>query len=192
MQGVVEAAQNAQLFPEMGGRITSIPVKGGDKVRKGQILMMLDSRVVDNQISEIKSRLNLAKIVYEKQKSLWDQEIGSEIQYLEAKNNYESLQRNLETLEAQRSMYVVSRPVARIWETKEENVRELMAELLRHAEEEKVARVSEGAEAILKWCRHDLGVSQTVEVENRQQNAPAVVWEDQGLRGSGILQLGAA
>ncbi len=114
VQGVVEAAQNAQLFPEMGGRITSIPVKEGDKVRKGQILMMLDSRVVDNQISEIKSRLNLAKIVYEKQKSLWDQEIGSEIQYLEAKNNYESLQRNLETLEAQRSMYVVSAPFSGI------------------------------------------------------------------------------
>ncbi|GAB5538651.1 MAG: efflux RND transporter periplasmic adaptor subunit [Salibacteraceae bacterium] len=114
VQGVVEATQNAQLFPEVAGRITSIPVSEGDKVSKGQTLMTLDNRVVSNQISEIKSRLNLAKTVFEKQKTLWDQEIGSEIQYLEAKNNYESLQRNLETVQAQQSMYVVSAPFSGI------------------------------------------------------------------------------
>lgn len=112
VQGLVEADQNAQLFPEAAGKIISIPVKEGDKVSKGQALMTIDSRIVTNQISELKSRLELAETVYKKQKSLWDQEIGSEIQYLEAKNNYEALQNNLETLEAQKSMYVLNAPFA--------------------------------------------------------------------------------
>ncbi|MDC1221886.1 efflux RND transporter periplasmic adaptor subunit [Salibacteraceae bacterium] len=110
VQGLVEADQNAQLFPEAAGKITSISVKEGDKVSKGQTLMTIDSKIVTNQINELKSRLQLAKLVYEKQESLWSQEIGSEIQYLEAKNNYKALENNVETLEAQKSLYVVSAP----------------------------------------------------------------------------------
>ena len=110
VQGLVEADQNAQLFPEAAGKILSISVKEGDNVSKGQTLMTIDSKIVTNQINELKSRLQLAKLIYEKQESLWSQEIGSEIQYLEAKNNYESLENNLETLEAQKSLYVICAP----------------------------------------------------------------------------------
>lgn len=110
VQGLVEADQNAQLFPEAPGKITSILVKEGDKVSKGQALMTIDSKIVTYQINELKSRLQLAKLVYEKQESLWSQEIGSEIQYLEAKNNYEVLENNVETLEAQKSLYLMSAP----------------------------------------------------------------------------------
>lgn len=110
VQGLVEADQNAQLFPEAAGKIISISVKEGDNVSKGQTLMTIDSKIVSNQINELKSRLELAKLIYEKQESLWSQEIGSEIQYLEAKNNFESLENNLETLEAQKSLYVINAP----------------------------------------------------------------------------------
>ncbi|MEZ4720427.1 MAG: efflux RND transporter periplasmic adaptor subunit [Flavobacteriales bacterium] len=110
VQGVVEADQNALVYPEVNGRITSISVKEGEKVSAGQTLMTIDAKIVANQIDEVKSRLSLAEIVYKKQESLWKQEIGSEIQYLEAKNNYESLRQNLETLQAQLAMYTVKAP----------------------------------------------------------------------------------
>lgn len=114
VQGAAETDQNAQIFPEAPGKITSIKVKEGDRVTKGQVLMTIDSKVVNNQIDELKSRLALVKTVYEKQEKLWKQNIGSEIQYLEAKNNYESLQQNLETLEAQRSLYTITAPFSGI------------------------------------------------------------------------------
>lgn len=114
VQGLVEADQNAQLFPEAAGKITAILVKEGDNVSKGQTLLTIDSKIVANQINELQSRLSLAKLVYEKQESLWSQEIGSEIQYLEAKNNFESLESSLETLEAQKSHYVITAPFAGI------------------------------------------------------------------------------
>ncbi len=110
VQGVVEASENAQIFPEAAGRITSIRVKEGQKVNKGQLLLTIDSKVVANQIDEVEARLSLAETVFKRQEDLWSKKIGSEIQYLEAKNNYESLQQNLETLQAQLAMYNVSAP----------------------------------------------------------------------------------
>jgi len=110
VQGIVEADQNAQIFPEAPARITSIKVQEGDQVSKGDVLMTLDSRIVDNQIDELKLRLDLAETVYKKQEELWSQEIGSELQYLQAKNNYESLEQNLEAVQAQKSLYVIKAP----------------------------------------------------------------------------------
>lgn len=110
VQGVVETDQNVLIYPEVGAKITSISVKEGQEVAKGQVLMTMDSKIVRNQIAELKSRLQLAKTVFEKQQLLWEQKIGSEIQYLEAKNNYESLQQNIETLEAQQSLYTITAP----------------------------------------------------------------------------------
>lgn len=114
VQGVVETDQNAQIFAEAAGKITAIKVKEGDNVKKGQVLMTIDSRIVSNQIDELQSRLSLAKTVFEKQETLWKKNIGSEIQYLESKNNYESLQQNIETLQAQKAMYTVTAPFSGI------------------------------------------------------------------------------
>jgi RND family efflux transporter MFP subunit len=114
IQGVVETDQNAQIFPEVGGRITSIRVKEGDQVTKGQVLMTIDDRVIKNQIEELESRLNLAETVYKKQEQLWNQQVGSEIQFLEAKNNYESLKQNVETLKSQRSLFSITAPFSGI------------------------------------------------------------------------------
>ncbi|MEQ9187783.1 MAG: efflux RND transporter periplasmic adaptor subunit [Cryomorphaceae bacterium] len=110
VQGSVETDQNALLFTEAAGRVTSIKVKEGMKVSKGQRLLTLDNSIVSQQIQEVKSRLALAEIVYKKQEKLWEQKVGSEIQYLETKNNYESLKQSLETLMAQNDMYVLSAP----------------------------------------------------------------------------------
>ena len=114
IQGVVETDQNAQIFPEVGGKIVAIKVEEGDKVSAGQVLMQIDNRIVKNQIDELKSRLSLAETVFKKQEHLWEQEVGSEIQYLEAKNNYESLKQNLETLEAQNALYTITAPFSGI------------------------------------------------------------------------------
>ncbi|MEX2596635.1 MAG: efflux RND transporter periplasmic adaptor subunit [Salibacteraceae bacterium] len=110
IQGVVETDQNAQIIPEVAGRITSIAVQEGDRVSKGQLMMRIDNRVISNQIDELKSRLSLAETVFKKQASLWEQKVGSEIQYLEAKNNFEALTQNLETLQAQSDLYSIKAP----------------------------------------------------------------------------------
>ena len=110
VQGVVETEKNASVTAEVAGKIMSINVNEGQRVTKGQVLMHLDSKVLENNIEEVKTQLELAETVYEKQKSLWDQKIGSEIQYLEAKNNVESLKKRLESLNAQLDMYYIKAP----------------------------------------------------------------------------------
>jgi membrane fusion protein (multidrug efflux system) len=110
VQGTVETDQNAQIFPEAAGKITSIWVKEGTKVTKGQTLLSIDNSIVVRQMEELKARLTLAETVFKKQEQLWNQKIGSEIQYLEAKNNFEALQQNLKTLAAQNDLYTITAP----------------------------------------------------------------------------------
>jgi membrane fusion protein (multidrug efflux system) len=110
VQGNVETDQNAVIIPEVQGKITSIKVKEGQKVSKGDIILTVDSRVVQNNIDETKARLDLAEIVFKKQENLWNQNIGSEIQYLEAKNNRDALVQRMEALQAQLDMYNVRAP----------------------------------------------------------------------------------
>ena len=89
MQGRVDFDQNATVSARSAGSLTSLRVQRGDRVRKGQVLATIDAGVLDANIAELRTRLDLARTVYEKQKRLWDQQIGTEIQYLQAKNNYE-------------------------------------------------------------------------------------------------------
>ncbi len=85
-------------------------VKSGDRVSKGQLLATIESSVLDQSVQELKSGLDLARTVYQKQKNLWDQKIGTEIQFLTAKNNKESLEMKLATLNQQRDMYNIKAP----------------------------------------------------------------------------------
>ncbi|NQV52362.1 MAG: efflux RND transporter periplasmic adaptor subunit [Flavobacteriales bacterium] len=110
VQGSVETDQNALLYPEAAGRVTAIWIQEGKKVTKGQKLLTLDNSIITQQMQELQSRLTLVETVFKKQEKLWEQKVGSEIQYLEAKNNYESLKQNLETLMAQNDMYVITAP----------------------------------------------------------------------------------
>lgn len=110
VQGNVETDRDALVYPEAQGRIIKIEAKEGQRVKKGQVLILLDSRVLQNSIDELKSRFELAQTVFEKQERLWKKNIGSEIQYLEAKNNRDALKKNLETMNSQLDMYRVKAP----------------------------------------------------------------------------------
>ena len=110
VQGRVDFDQNATVGSRAAGTLTSMRVQRGDRVGKGQVLATIDASILDASAAELRTRLDLARIVYEKQKSLWDQQIGTEIQYLTAKNNYQALQRNLATLNQQKALYNVVAP----------------------------------------------------------------------------------
>lgn len=112
VQGNLEATQNAMVFPELNGLVKSIAVKEGQRVGKGQTIMTLNTDIVNKQIAEVQTSLTLAEDLYARQKTLWDQNIGSEVQYLEAKNRVESLQNSLATLQEQQAMGTVRAPFA--------------------------------------------------------------------------------
>lgn len=111
VQGKVDGQDNVAVAPQMPGVVTSVNVKEGDVVRKGQVLAQLDDNVIQQQIAGVKQQLDFASSLYAKQKSLWDQKIGSEVQYLTAKNNKESLEKNLATLQQQVEMYKIKAPI---------------------------------------------------------------------------------
>jgi membrane fusion protein, multidrug efflux system len=114
VNGKVELLEEAQVSPEANGQITKIYVVKGQTVKKGDLLVTLNTSMVRNSIEEVKVGLELTTKIYEKQKSLWDQNIGSELQYLEAKNAKESLERRLKTLQSQLEMSIVRAPFSGI------------------------------------------------------------------------------
>lgn len=89
VNGSLISDENIMVSPEMPGQITQIKVKEGDKVTQGQVVAVIDATVLNKSIEEVESALTLAATVYERQKKLWEQKIGSEVQYLTAKNNKE-------------------------------------------------------------------------------------------------------
>merc|ERR1711939_135986 len=89
LQGGVETKQNLVITPEMGGILERVYVKEGDKVAKGQLLAKIDDGGLSQQLAQLQVQADLAKTTFERQERLWNQKIGSEIQYLQAKSNYE-------------------------------------------------------------------------------------------------------
>lgn len=112
--GVMEALQDAYISPEINGQIQYIAVQPGSRVRKGDLLLKLNTDVTEKSMEEVKTSLDLAKRIYSKQEELWEQNIGSELQYLEAKNAMESLEARLATLQKQLEMAHVSAPFSGI------------------------------------------------------------------------------
>ena len=108
--GSVEAVEDAFISPETNGQIKEIYVEEGDRVKKGQLLIRLKTRVLESNIKEVKTNLELARKTYEKQKRLWEDSVGSEMEYLQAKNNKESLEAKLETMKAQLDMSSIEAP----------------------------------------------------------------------------------
>jgi RND family efflux transporter MFP subunit len=111
VQGTVDGDQNIAVSPQMAGLVTAVYVKEGSTVKKGQILAELDSKVLKQSIEEVKTQLDLATIIFKKQSALWDQQIGSEVEYLKAKNGKESLERRLNTLNEQVKMAQIISPI---------------------------------------------------------------------------------
>ena len=115
--GKLEAEEDAIISPEMNGQIERIYVKEGDTVKKEQLLVSLNTSLLESSIREIKTGLELANKLYEKQEELWDQKIGSEMQYLEAKNAKEQAEARLATLETQLDMSRIRAPFSGVVET---------------------------------------------------------------------------
>ncbi|WP_258104837.1 efflux RND transporter periplasmic adaptor subunit [Marinoscillum sp. MHG1-6] len=110
VRGAVSSRKNVIVSAEAMGKIQSIYVKEGQKVSRGKLLAQLDADVLRNSILEVKTQLELATTIYDRQASLWEQNIGTEVQYLQAKNNKESLENKLKTLKSQLNQYNVYAP----------------------------------------------------------------------------------
>jgi RND family efflux transporter MFP subunit len=111
VQASVYGQDNINVSPEIPGVVRSISVTEGDKVTKGQLLATIDDAVIQQNIQEVQTSLELTKTLYDKQKSLWDQKIGTEVQYLNAKSNYESMQKRLAALQDQADMARIKSPI---------------------------------------------------------------------------------
>ena len=114
MQGVVKADKNIDIRPELGGTIVNIFVKEGQRVQGGQLLMQLDDSAIQDNIAKINTQLELAKTTFERQKRLWDQKIGSEMQFLQAKTQYESLSDSKKALLTQADKMKIKAPFSGI------------------------------------------------------------------------------
>jgi len=123
--GNVESQLEAYISPEINGLLKSINVKEGDFVKKGQLLASIDTDMIKNSIREVKTQLDLAKTIYKKQKELWDQNIGSEIQYLQAKTNKETLENKLTSLNTQLNMASIKAPFGGYIETVYQKIGEI-------------------------------------------------------------------
>jgi len=110
VQGTVEAEQSVELYPESSGSITNIFVEAGQNVYKGQTLIQIDNSVLKTNMAELQTQLELASTTYERQKRLWDQNIGSEIQFLQSKAKKEGLENRIESLKAQAKKLKISAP----------------------------------------------------------------------------------
>lgn len=108
--GKVEAEQDVDVSPETSGVIKEVLVVEGQKVKKGQIMARLNTDLLERSVEELDVQYDLAKTNYERQKNLWDQNIGSEMQYLQAKNNKESLEKRINSLKTQIEMAEVKAP----------------------------------------------------------------------------------
>jgi len=97
-QGIIKTDQNMILYPEFSGRVAKIFIEEGDVVKKGQALAKIDDGGLYNELKLVESQAKLAKTIYERQSKLWKDKIGSEIQYLEAKTNYEIQNNRLKSI----------------------------------------------------------------------------------------------
>jgi RND family efflux transporter MFP subunit len=111
VQGRVDADENVTISTEMPGTITKINVKAGDEVHEGQVLAETDSRAISQQISDLQTNTDLVNQIYEKQKNLWDQKIGTEVQFLQAKTNKESMAKKMSALQEQVRMSKIISPI---------------------------------------------------------------------------------
>jgi RND family efflux transporter MFP subunit len=111
VQGKIDGEDNVAVSAQAMGVIKNINVKAGQLVKKGQVLAEIDADVLFQSLSELQQQLQFATDLYNKQKSLWDKKIGSEVQYMTAKNNKESMEKRVSTLKDQIEMYKIKSPI---------------------------------------------------------------------------------
>lgn len=108
--GSVLSKKNVSISAEVSGRVKEIVTREGMSVRKGQVIARVDAESIQRNLEEIHTQLELARVLFEKQERLWNQQIGTEVQYLEAKNRKETLEKNLASLELQKDRSTIEAP----------------------------------------------------------------------------------
>ncbi|MFM1968846.1 MAG: hypothetical protein RL152_223 [Bacteroidota bacterium] len=117
LQGKITTENVSYVTPRgMGGQVKSIYVKEGDNVKKGQLLLKLEDGIIQQNIKQVESQLSFAKNIFSRQENLWKEGIGTEVQYLSAKNNVESLEKQLDLVKEQLSTTSVYAQVSGIVE----------------------------------------------------------------------------
>ncbi len=112
VQGNVDTKENLVIYPQYTGTLVSLNVVAGQKVSKGQVLGKIDDGGLGQQVAQLEAQLSLAKTTFERQKRLWDQKIGSEIQYLQAQTNMVSQQKAVAQMKAQLAKTVITAPIS--------------------------------------------------------------------------------
>ena len=112
LQGSVVADDEVYVNAKVPGSITKVYIKIGDRVSAGQVVAEIDNEMLFSQMDELKKRYELANEVFQKQADLWKQNIGSEVQYLSAKNNKEALEKSMATLQKSSEMYQIKAPIS--------------------------------------------------------------------------------
>ena len=110
IQGSVNTKENMLIQPEMPGTLIALNVKAGQRVSKGQLLARVDDGGSSQQVASLETQYQLAKTTFERQKNLWSQKIGSEIQYLQAQTQMLSLQRSVAQAKAMLSKTEIRAP----------------------------------------------------------------------------------
>jgi len=111
-QGRVEAENNIAVTAKAPGVVSQVFVQEGQQVSKGQVLAQTDNSILVRSIEAQRTQLELATAVYDRQKNLWDQKIGTEVQFLQAKTNKESLEKTLASLEEQNDQTRIKSPIS--------------------------------------------------------------------------------
>jgi len=111
LQGSIDAKDNVQANPQAQGVITAINVKVGDHVTAGETLVQLDNSVLKQNIAQAETQVNLMKTLFDRQKNLWDQKIGTEVQFLQAQTNLQSAQKQVASLRQQADLYRIISPI---------------------------------------------------------------------------------
>jgi len=111
VQGKLDGEENLGVSAKAPGTVEEVYVKMGDKVTKGQILAKLDDQILQQSLKQMNDNLAFVTELYQKQEKLWEQKIGSEVQYLSAKNNKESLENSIKTLKDQIDMMRIESPI---------------------------------------------------------------------------------
>ncbi len=111
LTGTVSSKENIMISAETSGRVEAIPADEGQKVGRGTVLVRIENEAVSNQLQEARSSYELAEITFQKRKKLWDQKIGSEIEYLQSKNSYETTKSRLAQIQNQYDNTIIKAPI---------------------------------------------------------------------------------
>ena len=125
LRGNVVSMMNIMIVSEVIGKYKRIFVKDGQFVKKGDVLATINSDVIDINLKEIETNLILLKTIYDRQSNLWDNKIGSEIDYLRAKSNYESIKSRFEATKRQIAKFKITAPFSGIIESTSARVGEM-------------------------------------------------------------------